>query len=158
MNNSEKIVEVLNDLIKINNDRIEGYEKAAADIDQDEMSLKTLFYQLSEESRDFKDALSEKVKGFGGYPPDNETTGRGKIYRAWMEVRVTFSGKDTQSTLSSCEFGEDAAQRAYKDAIEEGKDFPLEVRQLIENQKELLEMSHDLIRNHRDQFKTVLHR
>ena len=158
MKDSEKIVEVLNDLIKINNDRIEGYEKAATDIDQDETLLITLFYQLSEQSREFKDTLSEKVKGFGGSPANDKTTEKGKIYRAWMEVKVTFSANDTQSTLSSCEFGEDAAQRAYQDALETSAEFPSEVTQLIANQKDLLKMSHDLIRNQRDQFKTAVPR
>lgn len=157
MNESEKIIEVLNDLIKINNDRIEGYEKAADNIDPDETTLKTLFYQLSEESRENKTKLIEEVKSLGGDPDADQTTGRGKIYRRWMDVRVTFSGNDTVSTLSSCEFGEDAAQRAYEDAIEDSADFPASVQQLISRQQELLKMSHDLIKNQRDQYKSEVH-
>ena len=157
MKDSEKIIEVLNDLIKINNDRIEGYEKAAADVDAEESTLKTLFYQMSEESRECKEKLVEKVEALGGDADSDKTTERGKIYRAWMEVRVTFSGNDTESTLSSCEFGEDAAQRAYKDAIEASSEFPTDVKQLIVRQKELLKMSHDLIKNQRDQHKSTVH-
>jgi hypothetical protein len=33
-----------------------------------------------------------------------------------MDVKVSFSGNDRQAILESCEFGEDAAQKAYKDA------------------------------------------
>jgi uncharacterized protein (TIGR02284 family) len=157
MKDSEKIIEVLTDLIKINNDRIEGYEKAADNIDADETTLKTMFYQLSEESRENKDRLIEEVKSLGGDPEADETTNRGKIYRRWMDVRVTFSGNDTLSTLSSCEFGEDAAQRAYQDALDESRDFPASLQQLISRQQELLKMSHDLIRNQRDQYKNAVH-
>jgi len=158
MKNSEAIIEVLNDLIEINNDRIVGYEKAAADIDPDEGSLKTLFHQLSDESRELKDVLSKKVEVLGGDPVVDKTTGIGKIYRAWMQAKVTFSGNDAHSILSSCEFGEDAAQRAYSDAVDASDNFPPDVKQVIENQKELLKMSHNLIRNQRDQFKvTVSH-
>ena len=60
MKDTEKIIDVLNDLIKINNDRIEGYEKAADNIDPEESTLKTLFYQLSEESRENKSKLVDE--------------------------------------------------------------------------------------------------
>jgi uncharacterized protein (TIGR02284 family) len=157
MKDTEKIIDVLNDLIKINNDRIEGYEKAADDIDPEESTLKTLFYQLSEESRENKTRLIEEVKSLGGDADEDKTTERGKIYRTWMGVRVTFSGSDTASTLSSCEFGEDAAQRAYAEALEASSDFPASVQNLISNQKDLLKMSHDLVKNQRDQYKNTVH-
>jgi uncharacterized protein (TIGR02284 family) len=73
-----------------------------------------------------------------------------------MDIKVTFSGNDTQSTLKSCEFGEDAAQRAYKKAIEESAEFPEEVKHMIRNQQHLLKMSHDLIRNQRDENKEAV--
>jgi len=41
-------IEVLNDLIKINNDRIAGYEKAAENVEKSDVMLKTLFYQIAE--------------------------------------------------------------------------------------------------------------
>ena len=47
-------IEVLNDLIKINNDRITGYEKAAENVEKDDVMLKTLFYQVAEESQEYK--------------------------------------------------------------------------------------------------------
>jgi len=157
MKETEKIIEVLNDLIEINNDRIAGYEKAAADIDSDEATLKTLFYQFAEESRDHKTTLADEVLALGGSPDVGKTTDRGKIYRAWMDVRVTFSGNDTVSTLSSCEFGEDAAQRAYAAAIEASENFPNNIQLIISRQKELLKMSHDKIKSTRDQYKNAVH-
>ncbi len=35
MENQEKVIDALNDLVKINNDRIEGYEKAIEDSKSD---------------------------------------------------------------------------------------------------------------------------
>jgi uncharacterized protein (TIGR02284 family) len=151
---NEKNIEVLNDLIKINNDRIAGYEKAAENIDQSEVMLKTLFYQLAEESVEFKRELSERVSGMGATPA-NDTTAPGKVYRLWMDIKSTFSGKDKKSTLEACEFGEDAAQRAYKMALEDRDELPFSIVQLIEDQKALLRMSHDLIRNQRDEYKEM---
>ena len=67
-----------------------------------------------------------------------------------------YSGDDRHGILASCEFGEDAAQKAYKAAIEESRDFPDEVKHMISNQQTLLKMSHDLIRNQRDQYKEAV--
>lgn len=155
MENDKKIIEVLNDLIKINADRMEGYDKAASNLESSEVMLKSLFYQIADESKDIKERLSDKVTSLGGEPA-TDTTERGKVYRFWMDIKVTFSGDDTQATLESCEFGEDAAQRAYKKAIEESAEFPEDVKHMIKNQQHLLKMSHDLIRNHRDENKEAV--
>lgn len=154
MNDTKKIIGVLNDLIKINIDRITGYEKAINDLDNSEVMLKTLFNQVSDDSHDIKAQLTEKVTSLGGEPA-SERTVPGAIYQAWMDVKATFSGHDTGSTLEACEFGEDAAQRAYKEAIKASEDFPADIKHMITSQKNLLKMSHDLIKTQRDQHKEL---
>jgi len=153
METQEKTVEVLNDLIRINNDRIAGYQKASQNIENTEADLRTLFHRLAEESRDYAEELSAEVVSRGGQPVSDDTTASGKIYRAWMDVKATFSGKDVHATLASCEFGEDAAQRAYNDAIEESTDA--RAKEIILRQKTLLKGSHDLIKRYRDQLTEV---
>lgn len=155
--NSKKIVEVLNDLIRINRDRIAGYEKAVENVEEGDAVLRTLFYQLSDESQKLKEELADEVRSYGGEPAD-DTTMSGKIYRAWMEVKDTFSSDDAKSALEACEYGEDAAQKAYAEALEESKDFPDKVRRIIQDQKDMLRLSHDLIRNKRDDYEAATHR
>lgn len=154
MKDNKEIIMVLNDLIKINVDRITGYEKAIKDLDNSEVMLKTLFAQVSEDSVDIKSQLSEQVIALGGEPA-SERTLPGAIYQAWMDVKATFSGHDTGSTLEACEFGEDAAQKAYQAALKASDDFPADLKHMISSQKNLLKMSHDLIRNQRDQHKEM---
>lgn len=154
MSDTKKVIIVLNDLIKINIDRITGYEKAVKDLDASEVMLKTLFNQVSEDSHDIKSQLTEKVIALGGEPADHRTV-PGTIYQAWMDVKATFSGHDTGSTLEACEFGEDAAQRAYKEAIKMSDEFPSDIKHMITSQKNLLKMSHDLIKTQRDQHKEM---
>lgn len=154
MSDNKKIISVLNDLIKINVDRITGYEKAIKDLDSSEVMLKTLFSQVSEDSEDIKSQLTQKVAALGGEPASDRTV-PGAIYQAWMDVKATFSGHDTGSTLEACEFGEDAAQRAYKDALKEAEDFPSDIKHMITSQKNLLKMSHDLVKTQRDQHKEL---
>ena len=146
---NEKTSEVLNDLIRINNDRIEGYEKAANETDAKDVDLQVIFRQMSAESRSYVNDLSEFVATTGKEVED-DTTFRGKIYRAWMDVKATFTGKDRKAILASCEFGEDAAQRAYDSALSSDAELTTEVRQLIMDQKSSLKKSHDRIKALRD--------
>ena len=145
-----KSPEALNDLIEINNDRVEGYEKAAAQAD--DADLKSIFNSNAAESRKFAEELKQLVNKEGGEPAQ-DTTFRGKIYRTWMDVKATFGGDSRKGVLSSCEFGEDAAQRAYKTALED-KDLPAEARSIVERQKEILRGAHDRIRAMRDSEPT----
>lgn len=153
---NKNAIDVLNDLVKINYDRIAGYEKAAENVDKGDVMLKTLFYQIAEESQQFKKELVDRVIALGGEPATTSTA-PGKIYRVWMDVKATFSGDDAKATLESCEFGEDAALKAYKQALDRSEEYPASVRHLIEDQRNMLKMSHDLIRNRRDEYKEVHH-
>ncbi len=140
---------VLNDLVRINNDRIHGYEKAADECKAEDVDLKALFTKMASESRDYKAELSSEV-GKLGTEPASDTTQSGKIYRVWMDVKATFTGKDRHAILSSCEFGEDAAQRAYDLALSSDAELPADIRQIIMNQKTSLKTSHDEIKRLRD--------
>src|ERR1044071_2404381 len=142
MKTNEKTSEVLNDLIQINNDRVAGYERAASETDIKDVDLRALFSELASDSRRFANELGRYVSPVK--EPATDTTFRGKIYRAWMDVKATFTGKDRKAILASCEFGEDAAQRAYEKALKED-DLTAETRQVIADQKARLRTSHDRI-------------
>lgn len=149
MDQNTKTTEVLNDLIKINNDRIAGYEKAIEELSAADVDLKALFSSFVEQSQMLKGELQEHIAEWNGQVQE-ETTTAGKIYRAWMDVKKTFAASDRQSVLNSCEFGEDAAQNAYEQAIgEEGVLAPAVA--LITNQKTHLLASHDHVKQLRDQ-------
>jgi uncharacterized protein (TIGR02284 family) len=148
MKTNEKTSEVLNDLIQINNDRVAGYEKAANETNVKDVDLRTIFSELAADSRRYANELAKYVTITN--EPAEGTTFRGKIYRVWMDVKATFSGKDRKAILASCEFGEDAAQRAYDAALASDADLPVEIRQLIMDQKTSLKKSHDRIKRMRD--------
>ena len=154
MTTNENLVETLNDLVQINNDRIEGYEKAAEETKDIDVDLKAIFMKMAEESVKYKTELVNEVTKLGGEPATG-TTGLGKIYRVWMDVKATFSGKDRQSVLEACEFGEDAAQKAYRDALASDAEIDAATRQLITTQQASLKTSHDIIKKYRDMHKAV---
>ena len=148
MKTTTETAEVLNDLIQINNDRIEGYEKARQELKDEDADLKTLFLNMIGESQKYKMALATEVSALGE-DIETGTTNSGKIYRAWMDVKALCTGHDRKTVLNNCEFGEDAAQKAYKSALEtEGLSGNLHT--LISDQKVELKRSHDEIKKMRD--------
>jgi uncharacterized protein (TIGR02284 family) len=151
MKTNEKNNEILNDLIRINNDRATGYEKAAGETEAADQDLRSIFNSMSSESHAYASELGRYVMQSGGDPTDS-TTVSGKIYRVWMDIKATFTGKDRKSILESCEFGEDAAQKAYKEALQSDSGLKLsaDIREMITRQKEKLKASHDRIKLLRD--------
>ena len=151
MENTKAAVEVLNDLIQINNDRIAGYERALKELKDGDEDLKVLFTGFIDQSRKTKVALGTEVQTLGA-DMDKGTTNSGKIYRVWMDVKALFTGHDRQTVLENCEFGEDAAQKAYKMALETD-DLPAYLFAMISKQKQELKTAHDEVKVLRDQEK-----
>ena len=147
MESNEKIVDVLNELIQINNDRKEGYERASKETN--ETDLKALFNGFASKSHMLISQLSSEVTKRGGKPTDS-TTASGKIFRVWMDFKAALTGKDRKAILSSCEFGEDAAQEVYDNAIKSGIGLPADILQLISDQKSNLRQDHDEVKSLRD--------
>jgi uncharacterized protein (TIGR02284 family) len=101
------------------------------------------------ESHRIKIALATEVQTMGAEVEQGTTTS-GKIYRAWMDVKAVFGGHDRHTVLANCEAGEDAAQRAYRMALEH--DLPAFIRELLVRQQQTLKESHDEIKALRDQY------
>ena len=154
MEANENLIEVLNDLIKINNDRIDGYERALSELEDIDVDLKAIFQKMANESRENVTELSREVAVLGG-EVETGTTNSGKIYRVWMDIKATFTGHNRTSVLESCEYGEDAAQEAYEDALSTDADLSVDIRQLITTQKAALKKSHDVIKKYRDMHQAV---
>lgn len=143
----DKTIEVLNDLIKVNTDRTDSYTLAIRE--SKDADLKIMFRNMMEESKKNISDLSRIILKLDGDPKFGENTVAGKIYHVWMELKTSFTGKDRQSILNSCEFGEDAAVKAYKSAIRE-QDLITEAFDLIYRQAQLQRASHDVIKAYRD--------
>lgn len=144
----EKTIEVLNTLIEINNDRIEGYEKASNETE--EQDLKMEFAELARTSHKCVNELSAEIYKLGGLPTEG-TKVSGKFFRTWMDVKTALTGRDRKAILSLCEYGEDSAQETYDDVI--NNDFEhltIEQQALVYKQVALLRTDHNLVKSMRD--------
>ncbi|GAA4777912.1 PA2169 family four-helix-bundle protein [Olivibacter ginsenosidimutans] len=145
---TSNVVSTLNDLIEINNDRVAGFEKAMADIKDENLDLKTLFQEFSSQSRKFSQELTSLASR---YTDDVETgtSAAGNLHRAWIDIKSLFGGSDRKSILEEAERGEDAIKKAYNDALKEGT-FPVEATSLITQQAAEIKRAHDKIKALRD--------
>lgn len=145
---NDKTVEVLNKLLEINNDRLDGYETASKETEEND--LKSLFAQLSKTSLRCRQELVDEITSLGGEPVDGTKTS-GKFFRAWMDVKAAITGKDRKAIISSCEFGEDKAVETYKNVLMDDILY-LNTRQLtlVRAQYALIKADHDLVRSMRD--------
>jgi uncharacterized protein (TIGR02284 family) len=154
MKKREKVIEVLNDLIRVNNDRIEGYEKEAHEEKNSDPDIRSSFYQMATEGRSFVNELHAEVLRHGGAPV-TKTTISGKLYLFWLDLSANFTagytGSDMFAILTACEAGEEAVQRVYAEALESGNDLPDNIRILIERQQFILRNDQDQIRRYRDE-------
>ena len=143
---NEKTIAVLNTLITINNDRIEGYETAAKETE--EQDLKTLFAEFSSTSKTCKQELTNEVSRLGGTSAEGTLT-TGKLHRVWMDVKATLTGKDREAILKSCEFGEGVAQDTYEKALEN------DIENLSMEQQTMIKTQHALLKADQDKVKTM---
>ncbi len=152
MESNEKLTGLLNDLVRINNDRVVGYQKAIDELKPEDADLKALFERYTLESKQYLTELNHEVNLLGGTPADS-TTNSGKVYRVWMDLKATLTGNGRKAVLDNCLFGEDAAQKAYDLALNSDTDLDPTLRELIVNQKAALRKSHDEVRRLRDLHK-----
>jgi uncharacterized protein (TIGR02284 family) len=109
-------ISAVNDLIRINHDRVTGYEKALEGVEDSE--LEALFRKNLEQSQQNATELRELIHQLGG-DPANGTTLSGKFYRTWLDLKAKIAGKDTPSVLAACDYGEAVAEKAYREALDD---------------------------------------
>jgi uncharacterized protein (TIGR02284 family) len=145
---NNKVIDVLNEVLEINNDRIEGYETAYNETE--EVDLKTLFTRFQETSRKCKAELEKEVERLGGTPRER-TNLTGKIHRVWMDFKAMLTGKDRVAILTSCEYGDDSAVKVYETALANNIDsFTKPQHKMLQEQYELVKKEHDKIKELRD--------
>jgi uncharacterized protein (TIGR02284 family) len=142
--NSENTINALNSLVKINNDRFEGYESASKLTD--EQDLKNLFGILANTSKRNNLELSDEILKMRGQPTEN-TNATGKFFRAWMDVKAALTGNDRKSILNSCEYGEGKAIDTYEKVLKDDRGhLSRDQQSLIHDQQVLIKADHNKVK------------
>jgi len=149
-NTSYDKTELINRLIEINNDRIEGYETAIALLPNKEaFGIRQFDEKLREKSLAFKNELAPLVVQSGGEPTEN-TRDSGKLFRAWMTLKSTLSSHTVASIFDSCDQGEQAFSEVYRHALEDSTGAPLDLVTIIERQSNLQQETYNKFKEWKD--------
>lgn len=149
MEDTARTLELLNDLILINNDRIAGYTRAIEELgDNSDRDLEPLFLRMIDDSRRYKTQIGTEIQALGGDIESGTTIG-GKIHRAWLAIKESFNGSDRLSILEECESGEDAIRDTYEDILNDIT-LPAYIIDMLDEQLQEILAAHDEIKELRD--------
>lgn len=146
--------EVIEDLIQINNDRINGYKNAIEEIEEFDAALVPVFTEMADHSATHVNDLAALGVSLNA-DIDQGTSVSGMLHRAWMDIKAAFTGGSKEAILESCEFGEDAILKVYSDGAKEFKELPNELLDLMSEQQSSLKKDHDIMKGLRDTAKAV---
>jgi uncharacterized protein (TIGR02284 family) len=146
MEDATKTIEILNDLIVINDDRIEGYEKADKEFEErgDTGPDRWFFSKFIKASQGYNRVLKAKIATLTTKMGDNNSF-LGKIHLAWMAVRGIFISHDRRGLLKECAYGESAMEKAYQHTLN-GKSLTADIREVLTTQQTELHEAHDEIK------------
>lgn len=138
---NEDVISTLNGLIETCKDGQKGFESAAEGIKNTQ--YKQLFSEYAIQRAQFVNELQAEVGRLGG-DPEKAGSVAGALHRGWINIKSVVTGEDEGAILSECERGEDAAVKAYEEALKEG--LSADVAPVVERQYHLVRQAHDRIR------------
>lgn len=152
MENSKKTIDRLNNLILVNNDRIEIYENALKEMAKREDSSgleKRFFLKFIKDSRRYIRELGNKIKYLRKTIKERALlAGR----HGWIPLKNAFASGSRQNLLRNCALGEGTIEQVYKDTLSKINAGPHTSGMLMNHQAELLN-AHDEINELRDRLE-----
>jgi uncharacterized protein (TIGR02284 family) len=111
--------------------------------------LREFFLAESATRTKFATELEAELAHVKGDTKDIGGTATGAIHRTWADLKASLGGGD-HALLETAEQGEDAAKKAYQEALE-AKDLPsTAIREMIQHQQAHVLASHDKVKAFRD--------
>ena len=141
-NDTKDVANVLNDLIETCKDGEQGYR--SAEEKAKDPSLKSLFSKYASQRAGYVTELQGMVRGLG---EDPATSGHvaATLHRGWLNLKESLSKDEDKALIETCESGEDAAMKSYKDAL--SKSLPANVMSMVQKQFSGVQEAHGVIRD-----------
>jgi uncharacterized protein (TIGR02284 family) len=129
-------------------DGTEGFKEIGEKLE--DPTLKTYFLEESAKRALFREELQLHLSSHGVEDVKEGGSISGAIHRTWGDLKAKLGGGDP-TLLETAEQGEDAAKKAYKDAL--AKDLPAHICQILSAQYVHVQASHDYVKAARDRRK-----
>jgi len=146
--NNEEVEETLRSVVQSLIDGQEGFQKIGEHL-KDE-TLRRYFAGESLKRAQFRGDIEETLHQEGVHDVKETGTIGGTINRTWGDLKAYFGGSD-HTLLETTEAGEDAAKKAYQEALD--KELPKPVKELLSTQYAHIAASHDYVKAARDSRK-----
>ena len=101
--------EIVSDLVRIHQDRIDEYRQILRDSNEIGLDIKTIFKRIIEESMMYSQQLKEKILP--------ETNDPGKIYNLWLSEKAPVGDANKKLILAACAADELITNNTYSLAI-----------------------------------------
>src|SRR5438309_5534467 len=108
-------ISVLNGLIETCKDGEQGFRNSAEKAK--DASLKSLFSKYASQRATYVQELSAAVTQLGGDPAQSGHIA-GSLHRGWTNLKEAFARDEDRAIVNEAESGEDAAVKAYKEALQ----------------------------------------
>jgi uncharacterized protein (TIGR02284 family) len=142
--NKEKSIVVLNNLLEINNERIEIYKTAKKVTEEND--LKDLFSEFQKTSAIFKSELVEELQKMGVVPVD-VARNNSLLVRLWINFKSKLFGQEREDILNTLEYNEFVAIKSYKDTLSDNLEYlTAELHIMLKSQQLLLTAHHDKVK------------
>jgi uncharacterized protein (TIGR02284 family) len=148
METKEQLFESLNDLLRINADRISDYHKISYEVESANLDLHAICNKIIQQTQIDNielEKLSNEIACSLGYHKET----KGKAHRIWLKLKGSYIAKDRISILNFMDFNEEAAEKAYEYVINEVNITP-EIKNVLTRQQLSLITLHDIIKQIND--------
>ncbi|MGA2538007.1 MAG: PA2169 family four-helix-bundle protein [Terracidiphilus sp.] len=145
---NKEVEETLRSVIQSLIDGQEGFQNIGEHL-KDE-NLRRYFAAESLKRAQFRGDIEEVLHLEGVHDVKERGTVGGAVHRTWGDIKAHLGGGD-HTLLETAEAGEDAAKKAYQEALE--KELPLPIKQLLNKQYAHIQNSHDHVKAARDSRK-----
>jgi len=140
-----KTRDILQNLIETCRDGQNGYRESAENLKNPE--IREFFNQQSLLRAQFASELEAEARRLGDRDVDTSGSAAAAMHRAWIDLKASLGGGD-DAIVAAAETGEDAAKKAYEEALKEP--LPGDIMSIVKRQAESVFQAHNRVREYRD--------
>jgi len=135
MDTQKHQISALNELLEKNYDAAKGYKTASENVKNPQ--LKSFFNSRSTQRAQFAHELSSEIENMNGEPTESGSVA-GSLHRAWMDMKSSFSGDESEAILEECIRGEKASVENYREVMKDN-DIPASTKNRLSEQVQKVE-------------------
>ena len=135
--------DIVKDVVEVLHDGHKGFADLAEHLKDPQ--VKAFFVKESSVRAEY----ARELETAAGLEKDNSGTTAGAVHRFWGDMKGKMGGGD-HTLLETAEQGEDAAKKAYQDALAEGGTVRPAIRQILEKQQVHIKQAHDQVKSFRE--------